>query len=66
MEKPKQINTEEIDLTDLKEITQDYINFIDNDEEYHEDNDYNWHIFETAMETIFGKDVWDFINNRQD
>lgn len=66
MEKPKQLNTEEIDLNALKEICQNYIDFVDNDEEYHEDNDYDHYIFETAMETVFGKEVWNFINNRQD
>jgi len=66
MEKPKQLNTEEIELTALKEICQSYVDFVDNDEEYHEDNCYDSYIFETAIETIFGKEVWDFINNRQD
>ena len=66
MEKPKQLNTEEIDLSALKEICQNYIDFVDNDEKYHEDNDYDHCIFEIAMETIFGKEVWNFINNRQD
>lgn len=66
MEKPKQLKTEEIDLNALKEICQNYIDFVDNNEEYHEDNDYDHYIFETAMETVFGKEVWNFINNRQD
>ena len=66
MKKPKQLNTEEINLTALKEICQNYIDFVDNDKEYHEDNDYDHYIFETAMETVFGKEVWNFINNRQD
>jgi hypothetical protein len=66
VEKPKQLNTEGIDLNALKGICQNYIDFVDNDEEYHEDNDYDHHIFETAMETVFGKEVWNFINNRQD
>ena len=65
MEKPKLLKTEEIDLTELKDVCKDYICFVDNDEEYHEDNNYDHYIFETAMETVFGKKVWDFINNRQ-
>ena len=65
MEKPKLLKTEEIDLTELKDVCKDYIYFVDNDEEYHEDNHYDHYIFETAMETVFGKKVWDFINNRQ-
>jgi len=65
MKKPKQLKAEEIDLTSLRDICQSYIDFIDNDKEYCEDNDYDEYIFETAMNTIFGKKVWDFINNRQ-
>jgi hypothetical protein len=64
MEKPKQLDN--IDLQKLRNICQDYIEFIDDDEEYHEDNDYDHYIFESAMETVFGKDIWDFINNRRD
>lgn len=52
-----------IDLLDLKNVCQEYINYI-NSEEYHEDNDYKHYIYETALETIFGKDVWDFVNSK--
>ena len=65
MKKPAQLNLESIDLTDLQNICQQYIDFVDNDKEYHEDNDYDHYIFEQAMEAIFGLDVWEFVNNRQ-
>lgn len=61
MEKPKQLET--IDLEALKEVCNDYINFIDS-EDYHEDNDFDHYIFEAAMETVFGKDVWKYINSK--
>lgn len=64
MKKPEQVK--EPDLTALRKICQDYIDFIDNDEEYHEDNDYNQYVFETALEMIFGKDVYEYINNRRE
>lgn len=64
MEKPKQLK--EIDVTKLREKCQEYIDFLDNDEEYFEDNSYEDEIHEIAMETFYGKDVWKFINNRQD
>ena len=54
------------DLSKLKEICQEYIDFVDNDEEYHEENDYDNYVFEQAMEAIFGKNVWEFINNRHE
>lgn len=63
MEKPKQIG--EVDLQKLREVCQQYIDFIDNDEEYHDDNDYDHYIFEKALEAIFGKEVWKFINYKK-
>jgi hypothetical protein len=64
MLKPKQL--EKINLDDLKKICQEYIDFVDNDEEYHEDNDFDQYIFEKAMMTIFGENVFEYINQRQD
>ena len=66
MEKPKQLSEKEIDLTELRNVCQGYIDFIDNDKEYYEDNNYDHYIFEKAMTAIFGKDVFDWINQRQD
>jgi hypothetical protein len=65
MEKPKQLELEAIDLQELRNICQEYINFVDDDTEYHEDNDYKQFIYEVAMETIFGPDIWKFINKRR-
>lgn len=60
MNKPEPI--EEPDLTSLRKICQEYIDFIGS-EHYHEDNDYDHYIFEQAMNTFFG-DKWDYINNK--
>ena len=62
--KPTQLK--ETDLSKLREVCQNYIDFIDNDVEYHEDNDFSNYIFEQALEVIYGKDIWGFVNNRQD
>ena len=62
--KPTQLK--ETDLSELREVCQNYIDFIDNDVEYHEDNDFSNYIFEQALEVIYGKDIWNFVNNRQD
>lgn len=64
MEKPKQL--EQINLDELRKICQEYIDFIDNDEEYYEDNDFDQYIFEKAMMTIFGENVFEYIDQRQD
>ena len=64
LEKPTQLK--ETDLSKLREVCQNYIDFIDNDSEYHEDNDFSNYIFEQALEVIYGEDVWNFVNNRQD
>ena len=46
----------------------DYIQFMDNDNEYHEDKAENYRneIFEKAMEAFYSEDVWDWINNRRE
>ena len=62
--KPTQLK--ETDLSELREVCQNYIDFIDNDVEYREDNDFSNYIFEQALEVIYGKDIWGFVNNRQD
>jgi hypothetical protein len=64
MEKPKIL--ENPDISRLVKICQEYMDFVDNDEEYYEDNDYDHYIFEEAMSTLFGKRVFDFINERRD
>ena len=62
MEKPKQL--EKPDFEKLTKLCQRYIGYIDSDEEYQEDNDYEHYIFEASLEAIFGENVWEFINNR--
>ncbi len=62
--KPEMIPLGDTDLTELQATCQKYIDYIDSPE-YHEDNDFKQYIFETAIETFFGKDAWDFINNRR-
>jgi hypothetical protein len=64
MEKPKVL--ENPDISRLVKICQEYMDFVDDDEEYYEDNNYDHYIFEEAMATIFGERVFDFINERQD
>lgn len=51
----------------IYEAVQDYIDFIDNDKEYHEDglSDYKNQIFEVAIMHCLGEDVWEWINNRR-
>lgn len=66
MQKPILLKDENINLEELKKTCQNYIDFIDDDAQYTEDNDYSHYIFENAMEALFGKDIWEFINNRQE
>jgi hypothetical protein len=62
--KPSQLK--DIDVSELRELCGKYIDFIDNDEEYSEDNDFSDYIFKKALEVIYGKDIWKFVNERQD
>jgi hypothetical protein len=66
MEKPKQLT--EINVEALRTACQEYVDFMDNDEEYHEDliGDYEHEVMEKAMEAIFGWDVWEWITLRQE
>lgn len=58
-EKPKQLA--EFDLLLLTETCGEYIDRIASGK-YHEDDDIKHYIFECAIETIYGKDVWKWIN----
>ena len=60
LEKPKQL--EGFDLGPLMKICSDYIDYIATD--WHGDNDWDHYIYETAIETMYGKDVWDWINKK--
>lgn len=56
------------DLSELREACGEYIDFIDNDEDYNEDrlSNYENTIFEKALEVIYGSKVWNFVNERQE
>jgi len=56
-EKPKQL--EQVDLTELRRLCQREIDNVGTSREY--DTEY---VFEAAMETIFGPDVFKWMNER--
>ena len=56
---PKEITH---DFTKLIENVKDYMKYVASDE-YHEDNDWNHYIFEVAIESIYGKGVWEWISS---
>ena len=58
-EKPKQLET--LDTQGLRDVCQRYIDSIGTDDEREDDVHY---IYEVAIETIFGKDVWRYINSK--
>lgn len=60
-EKPIQII--EVDLTKLRKLCSDYIDFVAS-EDFHDDNDYEYYIYEMAITMFYGKNVWDWINKR--
>lgn len=61
MTRPKPI--ENPDTFALGALVTEYMDFIES-EEYHEDNDFRQYIFEEAVRTIYGKDVWKYINSK--
>lgn len=50
-----------LDFSPLIKICQDYIN--DLAREGYADDDYDHYIYETAIECVFGEDVWSWINS---
>jgi hypothetical protein len=53
----------DIDLTDLCKICKEYIDFVSSDE-YCEDNDYPEYIFQEALMTVFGPNVFRYFINK--
>ena len=62
---PIPLKVENVDIKKLWNTCEDFISFLDSDE-YHEDKIENYvnDIFGKAMESIYGKEVFNFINNR--
>jgi hypothetical protein len=58
---PKPVQLNEVNLVMLRSICQEYIDELESDNEYIDD-DFEHYIFETAMKTVFGKDVFKWIN----
>ncbi len=59
----KPIKLKEIDLDKLINVCQEYIDFVDN-ENYSDDNDYEHFIYAVALKSVFGEDVFEFINSK--
>lgn len=51
-----------IDISRLKNMCQEYIDLVDKGE--YIDDDFKHYIFECALETFFGKDIWKFVNSK--
>ena len=64
IEKPVILSNAEImkRLPQLKKQIQEYIDYIDSDD-YHEDNDWEYYIYESVIEIICGPKFWDWYNN---
>jgi hypothetical protein len=59
----KPIQVDNPDFTDLIKSAEEYVDYKSGDN-YHEDglDDYENQIFESAMEAIFGKSIWDWLD----
>ena len=67
MDKPVVRNLSEIDWFPLISLSKEYLDFLES-EDYNEDNlsDYEHYIFESAVQLIFGRTVWDYIDNKME
>jgi hypothetical protein len=61
IEKPKQLENPNLD--DLREICQEYMDYVFDDPTYNDDraSDYDHYVFEEAISAIFGKNAWNLI-----
>lgn len=55
---------ENIDITKIHKIVTDYIKELAKPEDKRRLKDIEYYVFETAVETFYDKDIWDFINGR--
>lgn len=64
MERPK-LKEGNIDSTHLAWVTEDYLDFIQSPDRTDDDEDYKQRIFEEAMKTIYGDNVFKWINKQK-
>lgn len=57
-EKPKLLKN--VNVVALRKLCSKYIDFVDSDD-YSDDNDYAGYIFEVAMTTFYGDDIWEWV-----
>ena len=62
IERPDELSRPEIDIDPLRMICEDYMDAISTNK--YVDDDLEHYIFECAMETLYGDDVWDYINSK--
>ena len=60
MERPQQLENQ--DFSKVAKLCREYIEELDRED--YVDDDLETYIFEAAIEAVFGKDVWIWINKR--
>lgn len=68
METPKPLRRSIDDIGDgLIRVCEEYINFMDDDDQYYEDkqSDQVHYVFEQALETVYGDNIFEWINARR-
>lgn len=51
------------DFLPLIELCTKYVDFVASDD-FHDDNDWEYYIYEATMEALYGKAFWSFINSK--
>lgn len=59
---PELLSDEKLNLKLLKKNCEDYVNKVIKNKEYPKDNDDEYYIFEEALKTFYGKDIFKFLN----
>ena len=59
---PEPLELEEVDLTKLRAQAKDYLDYLH--EKKYESKDARYYMFEGVMKTLYGPDIFDWINER--
>ena len=63
-EPPQMLASEDINISAIRDCVADYINFVK--ENRRESKDYRQYLFETALITFYGNDIFNWLNEQID
>lgn len=59
---PVPVPLDEPDFEELRQMVVDYVKYCQNEGEYCSDNDWDHYIFEQAVISVYGREIWPLLN----